>query len=495
MRKFSIGLIFLLLFFSCVPAGQKKVLNQEKVQDKKIEFNEAKKRYKDADEYAKKLRNNPDIYFGEGVANIGSDIGLCKEKARKSALKYLAEHIEVKVESDVKVIINKNFQKSSSDYNSEIEKRFNEKLKIYTSQVLTDIHESKLFPDYPRKGDATYFVYIYKKDYEEKVKKDLNQKKNYIISNIKNGDENFNKGNYVLAIKDYVNAEKMKKSFFSNIPVYEDINSTGNKIELSHLVKNKITDFFSKIELSLLNNDFQYSPKGKLSKNPEIYAQYIDKNNEKHIVKGLPLTIEVIKGKLQSRPFVTGLYGEAELNIINLDPSFRETLLKVAVDREKITGEKPDEVLNNSSIKIKLVRKKTIAVAAVFFNNGKKYLPKNIKDHIQSFALERGFGVVDISYEESLKNDFPNLNADFLLVVKINSSKGKSAGNYANMFISNCSASISLYSLPSKNLAARENTGLKKGFGVSSDSAGWDGFGKNRAEIISKSDSVIGAIK
>lgn len=498
MKKLSLFLMAVsLVFASCVTSGKKEISEEEKIRQKKIARAEniTKANYKKADEYATNIRNNPDIYWGEGMAIIGTDLGKCKELARQTAIKNLSGQIKTRVKSDVEVLVNKKSALMGSSYTNDVKRSFNEKLKTYTSQVLTDIHESRLFIDYPKKDTATYYVYINKKDYEQKVKKDLNQKKNFITSNIKNGDNNFKSGNYMASMKDYINAKEMKNSFFSSLPVYEDIYRTGEKQEVSGYIKNRINSFLSSIELSLLNKDFTYSAQGRLDKSLEVYAQFTDSSGEKKPVKGLPLKFEVIKGSMNVKLPVTGSYGETELSVVKIDPSFKEIIAQISVDIDKITEGSEEVAAGNSTLKLKLSRQNSVAVAAVFLNNGKKYLPQNVKDHVKSTILNKKFSIIDIPYKDSLKDDLSYLNADYLVVIKVLSSGGGVVGNFSNMYASNCSAVISLYSLPDKNLIAQKNTGAKKGFGVSIESAGWDGFGKNRQNIIKKSDYIIESIQ
>lgn len=489
-------IVFALVFSSCVTGGEKELTQEAKREQEIIEKEriEAKKNHNKAEKYLSRKRNNPDIYWGEGIANIDGDLGLCKIKARKRAINNLAEQIEVKVKSDVEMVVNKNAVIKDSDYSEDVKKSFEQKLQTYTSQVLTNLNESEIFHDYPAKGSATYFVYINKADYEKKVKKDLKQKKDLVTANLKNGDLNFKKENYVSAIKDYTTAKQMKSAFFSDLPVYEDIDKNGIKEDVSILLKNRVSSFFSNLELTLLNKDFTYTAEGIPEKIPEIYAQYKDENNNKHPVKGLDLKIETIKGKAEVKSPVTGSYGETELSISKIDPSYKKTVLKVSVDKEKLT-KSSNEIYTSPELKIDFERKKSVAVAAVFFNNGKTYLPKNIKNHIKSSVLDRKFSVIDLSYKDSQNQDLSYLNADFLIVVKISSAGGGSVGNYSNMNASNCSASVSLYSLPLKNLISQKNISAKKGFGVDQQSAGWDGFGKNRSNIINKADEIIKRIQ
>ncbi len=452
--------------------------------------------YHEAENYLDAKRADNTIYWGDGMADISMDLWKGKIDARKRAMNALSEQIKIKVSSDVEMVISKNSVSNGGAYSEEVKKSITQKLETYTNQVLTNLKESKLFIDYPQKGTATYVVYISKKEYEAKVKNDLNQKKQLITDTIKSGDKEFVNGNFIAGVNLYARAKQLKQSFFGLIPIYYDIDGDGKAEELTICINDRIRNFFTNIKLTLLNASFLYDSEGLLETLPRVYARYTDLNGEKHHVAGLSLKAVFVKGGGRIAPIITGDYGEVEIPFTRINPRSREVTIRLVVNTAKINGIKKIAAGGGTSLIIKMKRKKTIALAVNFLNNRKNIIPGNIKEKIASILLEKKYSVIHKPFkrESEIKNT-KNVNADYIFFVSAKTTGSGAVGQYANMFTSHCGANIKVYKMPLKNQAFSGNIRKAQGFGVSLESAGWDAFGKITDKIIKNAEEIIEGIK
>lgn len=452
--------------------------------------------YKKANAYLSEKRSDNTIYWGEGMANIGEDLGKEKIEARKRAISALADQIKIQVTSDVEMTINKSSVVNGTTYSEEVKKSISSKLETYTNQVLTNLKESGLFIDYPKAGTGTYLVYVSRKDYDGKVKNDLRKKKQLISDTIRSGDREFVSGNQVNGIRQYLKAKEMLYSFFGNIPIYDDIDEDGKPENLAISISERIRGFFSNLELSLMNSGFQYDSEGIPESLPRIYAQYRDPAGQKKHVAGLPLSVVFVKGQGQVAPVVTGNYGEAEVSFIRLNSKFRSIYIKVDIDKGKIPGLSQFPHTDTAILKIKLNRKKAVALAIHFSNNKKSTPPRNLKENITTALLDKNYSVLNVPFKsEADVKKSTGVNADYIFLVKILSNGGGTVGQYSSMYTSYCGAALKLYKMPLKTLSFSDSVKQTQGFGVSLDSAGWDGFGKINSTILKKAEKMIGRIE
>lgn len=452
--------------------------------------------YQEAEQYLAEKRSDSSVYWGDGISDISKDIGKGKIEARLRAMNALAEQIKIKVSSDFKMIISQNSMTDKKGYSADVKKSITQKLETYTNQVLTNLKESKLFIDYPKEGSATYVVYISRKEYEDKVRNDLNRKKQLITDTIKSGDKEFAAGNYVAGINLYVQAKQLKQSFFGLIPIYYDIDGDGQADELTICINERIRGFFNNTKLSLLNDSFQYDSEGIPETLPRVYVQYTDSAGEKHHVSGLTLKPSFVKGGGRISRIITGDYGEVEVPVSRINPKSREVLLRLKVDIAKIKGVKEIAAGCSHSLVIKMKRKKTIALAISFINHKKNVVPGNIKEKIASLMLDKKYSVIHTPFkrESEIKNS-QNVNADYIFFVSAKTTGEGAVGQYANMFTSHCGANIKVYKMPLKSQAFSGNIENAQGFGVSIESAGWDAFGKISESIVKKAEKIIEGIK
>jgi len=486
---------------ACMTAGKGMetkggVHKKAPLKETKTTKSEARSRYKAAEAYIEAKRADNSVYWGEGIANIEGDIGECKIEARKRAIGDLSGQIKTQVSSDFKRVIRTNATTSGGVLSEDVEKSIEAKLETYTSQVLTNLKESRLYIDYPEKGTGTYIVFISKKEYNEKVKKDMNQKKQLVTDTIRSGDRAFVNKQFLEGINQYIQARQMKQSFFGMIPVYQDIDGNGSQEEFIISIDERIRTFFSGLKLSLLNNGFQYDSQGAPETLPRVYVRFRDVSGTENPVSGLPLRTVFATGEGAVSTAVTGDYGEVELAVTRINPKHRETLIRVDIDRNKIMGLEAVSTGREQSLAVRLKRQKTIALSVSFSNYNKKSVPSKLKDSVTGILLDKKYSVVHLPVlsEQAIKNS-TDINADYVFLIRANTSGGGAVGQYANMFTANCGASLKVFKMPLKNLSLSESVKTVQGFGVSKENAGWDGFGKIRGKIEKKAKAMIERIK
>jgi len=245
-------------------------------------------------------KNDMSIYWGEGVANIGDDLGEAKSKANNRALENLTKTIEVRVQSDISRTISVIATQSGKKYSEVIEDIITQKTKIYTNQIIKDVKVTD-YLDYPKDGFVTYFVYTSKSKYDEKVKRDLETKKMMIRTAIIDGNKEFENRNYVTALNNWINANNYLDNFFGKLPVRDKLGNNEDTVEVHSYINGKINKFFGSIRLSQLfsshsneqNAKVFYDTQGKVNIQPSVFVQYENSNGEKFPISQFPLSAEI----------------------------------------------------------------------------------------------------------------------------------------------------------------------------------------------------------
>ncbi len=280
------------------------------------------------------------------------------------------------------------------------------------------------------------------------------------------------------------------------IPVWQDIDGDKRAEELTLAIDERIRQFIGGLQLSLLNDSFLYDSEGNPETLPRVYVRYTGATGTQSPVAGLPLKIVFVKGEGAVASGITGEYGEVEITVNRLNPKYRETVIRVGVNCEKISGLNEIATGREQSVEIKMMRKKTIALAASFANGKKLSIPGSLKAKVTTMLLDNKYSVIHLPFtsEAAIKKS-RNINADYILMIRAKTSGGGAVGQYANMFTAYCGASLKVYKMPLKSLAFSETIKKHQGFGVSLESAGWDGFGKIKSRIEQKAKNMIERIK
>ncbi|MEA3499911.1 MAG: hypothetical protein U9R41_02665 [Candidatus Marinimicrobia bacterium] len=504
-RKILKFFILILLIIILIGCGKETVKKEPKKSMAEIEKEKVRAGIKG---FIESKKNNPNVYWGEGVANIGNDLGEAKIQANNRALEDLTKTIEVNVQSDITRTLSGISMQTGKIYSEHIEDQITQKTKIYTDQIIKDVKE-KSYLDYPKDGFVTNFVYISKSKYKERVKKDLETKRTMIRTAIIGGNEEFENRNYMTALNNWLNAYQYIENFFGELPLLVDLNNDSIMVEVHSYIDGKINKFFGSIQLSRLtskqlnegNKKVFYNMQGKVNRQPSFYVQYENSNGEKFPISQFPLSAKIVEGEGKiTNNITTGNYGQAELRINYIEPKNKFSTIKVKIDIDEINGLNKFSLPLLSSLTINLEKEKSMALSVKFYNYDQTEKSPNLESKLKTLLMDNGYSVANILIKGFNVNDkdienAKKTNADYFLAINLSSGNTSKVGGYDNMYTANCSGIISLYNLETGQIVATENIPVKSGFGVSAQGAGWDAFGKRINLTVDKTRNVIGKIK
>lgn len=461
-----------------------------------------KVRYLESEEYFKSFKNNSEIYFGEGIAQIvNGDIGEAINKAKIKARDNLARNIKVRVKSSVEFILSSKMKTGSSNLTEDIDESINIQTETYTDQLLTEVNQSDYKIDYPTRNNVTIIFYISKSLYKSTVDKDIEGKKRLIRNHIHNGTKKFNGKHFVDAIKDWLLANEFLNAFFHGLPIQDDIDGTGLPKEVNAYINDKITSFFSGVNLKEVSGKLHYDVKGQLNVVPSIYVEYEDDYGKGFPIEDLPMKIDFIEGEGELRKkVISNQNGQAKLNIKNVNSEFKEAVVRINIDASAFPGIENFSNLSLAYLDIDMKKMKTVALAVSFINGGTYSSPDQLKNALQSELLSRGLQVVKtkITKRNVSENDIEvvnRTNADYLIYVYIQSSTASKVGGYDNMYLSNSSGSLFIYQLPQGNIISSRELSSAKGYGVNASGAGWNGYAKIKEQVFTGIKSMAEELK
>jgi hypothetical protein len=456
--------------------------------------------YQAANSYLEAMKARTDIYYGEGLNEIGGDIAQARDRARNQALEILSSQIEVAVRADIEVILTGENVKTGRKFTEEVRETVTSRTETYTNQVLTNIRGNRQLIDYPLPGYITYFVYIDKLEYEEKVRRDLEAKRNFIRDMIRTADQDYRGGAITHALQGYGNAFSRLYDFFSNLPVEMDINDTGITEEVSTLLTARIGRILRAIELRGSEDRYLYDASGKLSTNPLLSLAYRRETGEVLPVNGFPLSVIFIEGSGRLPPsLITGKYGQLELSLREVDPTNNRTTLVVELDTAAFPSLEKMELPHLPRVLLNLEKLKTIVLSFTFSNDGSLSVPRDLQNSLLSVALGRSLSVIERTIMEVTpsQRDIQNArltNADYLVHIYVETGEASTLGGYQNMFAANGNGMVYAYALPGGDIVFAKNISTTRGFGSTPAGAGWDALGLLREEMLSHYREALEAI-
>lgn len=499
IKLFGVSLIFALLvsmMISCSSA-QKKVEEPVQVQ-KTPEQIKNEMLWNEHNTFIGEKKDDPDIYWGEGIYSIGNDLGNAKIEAKKRALKDLSQKIEVQVTSELSNTLTEKDITSGKKYSTQVEEEFVSKIKTYTDQVITDV-QGKDFIDYPEDGELTYFAYIDKSKYKEEVEKDLSTKRLMIKSAIQRGNNEFSDHRFLTALSGWIQAKHDLIRFFGNLPLEIDLDD-GNIVEVNSYLESRLRAFLLNISISFIDDKFYYDAQGNVSGRPTVIAQYIDKTQSKYPLARFPLKVEFVKGSGETVSSIkTENYGQADIPINYVDPQNIFSTIEVMLDVKEIGGLDLFSIPNISTAVLNLKKTKTVALVVYFDVSGNLLVPHEVFNQVQSLFINNGFNVISLAEQVSVMDpnvfkEANNKNADYLYSVIVKTASVSQVGGYDNMYKASCGGSVSLFKLPQKNTAGSANIPTEEGFGVTRDGACWDALGNLKEIIYNKTTQIIESI-
>lgn len=442
-------------------------------------------------------RNDSNIYFGEGMAVIGTDIAAAREESKRNALEELSSQIKIVIESDIELIMTGGSTNTGGKVSDEVTQTINSRTATYTNQILSNVKGNKQYLDFPMPGYVTYFVYIDKAEYEEKVKHDLEIKQKSLKETILNGDKAMDNSSLTNALQQWLNAQSMQHSFFGNMPVEGDLNGDGITEEFSAAISERINRILGNLIITTNNETYTYDSSGRVNASPSVYLKYRDENLNEIPAALFPLKVSFTEGYGRlPRNLQTDTYGQLTLNIENVDSSKKVTRFVVEIDKKAFQGLESNSLPILPSVEIQLEKLRTVAVSFAFSNGGRISSPQDMKVSLSSLVLGNELAVLDtsVSKRTPTNSDFQKVtktNADYLLLIYTAAGTAETAGGYSNMYNTNVSGIVSLYSLPFGEMIFSETIPVQKGFGSSADGAGWDGYGQMRQDILRLAGSAV----
>jgi len=492
MKKGSSCLvIFIVLMCNVAAHAQFKAVTVTRDSAQRIQYLKNKARIQ-------RIINDTSIYFGRGVAKIkNGDIIIAYNKAKKMAQNDLSQSIEIHVKSTVMSIVrDKKINKkeiSSSEFKE-----------VYHISTNTHINNPKRyrFKNYPAPGDITYVFTTSITDYKRRLKSIYNKRKSLVTTNLKSGNEAFERSNYMTALNDWSNAKKYSSHYFRNLLQYDCDNNKSIENVNSYL-EDKVDNFFSNLSLTFLNTDITYNADGTLNgEKPMVVVHFYVNRHDSLPVKNIPLRIGFIQGNGRlNGSLTTGRYGQVEIPVSSVDASNKTTILSIEIDTSRIAGINEFSNFNLPKARLALNKIKTIAIAITPFKGKSGKIQKDLSSELISKIEDNGFQqqMASVPGNQVTRTDLYNIsskNADYLIFVKINAKSSNDIGGIKNLWISHESGYISLYKLPGgNNEIKRENLSTVKGFGVSSNLSEWDAYYKLKKVITKDLNILISNLK
>ncbi len=491
--KTAIILMLIFNFFSVATAQEKALNNNQQSQDSL--------KYLKTKQFLDSRRTDTAVYYGEGTALIENDIGEAFITAKNRALDNLASKIKVIVRSTVEQIVTSKTIRNDGGYSEVIEESFENKTNTYTNQVLTDVSESENFIDYPEIGNVTKAVYFNKDVYNDRVSKDLEAKKNSIRTSINNGNNEFDINHHLQAVNNWLIADEKRYDFFNILPLQDNLGENDDLQNVATYINGKITYFFIGLSLEdITGKTSRYDAKGRLNKPVMIFAKYKDENEQEQPVLRLPLKVDFLQGEGNIlNGITTGDYGEATLHISYINPGNRNTIIRITVDTNRISGLNKFQNLLLPAVDVSLKKTSTVALSVSFNNNGRYLSTEELENTIQSKLLKQGLAVeiVSISSADVSYSDIQRLNqrnADYLFYVYIKTISSSTVG-YDNLYGAKCTGTVFVYELPKGDLIDSRQLQTFKGYGSSSEGAGWGGYNKLKKSIIDTTQIMLEKIR
>jgi len=506
MKRVVVLMILLIItVISSIFASENEKYTPEK---EKTKTDSSEKKKTETDSYAVRIKTiemeinqmleDKSFYYGIGTADIGEEYSKALQVAKENALQELSRAICTEVSTDMKQTLSNTSTLSEKKYSEQEIEIIEQKSRIYTDVVLSNIQDGKMYDDYPRKGVITYIVKKSVREYDEQIKTEFKNNKQMISEIIKTGRNEFHAGKFLNAIHNWTLAKETIQNIFGELPLFHDINGDGFDEEMTAYLNENVIDFFTNIEISLADNmKIFYDAQGNITKNPILIARYTDKSGTQLPIASLPLKISVIEGKASfPREIETGNYGQIELLIKKIDASYTSSVLKIEIDLDRINKTALFSLPVLSSLAVPIQKLKTIAVSLTFSNNGNISSPPNLLSSLKSSILAKGFSVTEVFFPKEKMtsqeiDDVKRSNADYFLNIYIATSNAQTVGGYQNMFNADCTGSISLYQLPLGEIVATEPLTLEKGFGSSASSAGSNAYGKVESSTKNKVEKIL----
>jgi hypothetical protein len=224
-------------------------------------------------------------YYGEATVEIKNYVNA--DEAENSATAKAKTALTSMIQSRITVDFEENL-KSSKD---EVEKKLEGKTKIYANALLHGV-APVAYRDYPKKGRIYAIAVISKTKYQADVESDIRERKESVLTPLREGIKALNQGNIVVAINNFVASNEKLQDDFGGTNLNEDVDGDGTMEEVGSYLSARLTEIMSRIEIRTGDERIAFDNKGNLNKRPTIEVRYIKSDKEHIPVNGMPLIIE-----------------------------------------------------------------------------------------------------------------------------------------------------------------------------------------------------------
>ncbi|MFQ3675243.1 MAG: hypothetical protein SNJ64_01705, partial [Endomicrobiia bacterium] len=138
----------------------------------------------------------------------------------------------------------------------------------YLNLLLGDI-KTKTYLDYPKSNNVTVLVYIEKSNYNSKVSKSITDRKNVVLTLIKEALFAEEQKNISLSLMQYIESRKQLEKLFPNISITEQLPPSSKTVELRSFVNSRIRDIISNLQIRVGEGKYYFNSRGEVIRRPQ----------------------------------------------------------------------------------------------------------------------------------------------------------------------------------------------------------------------------------
>lgn len=411
MKKAIFLLTLVFLVSSC--AWLRKEVKKEKEVSPKQEIKKLKDKYK---------------YVEEGGARIKrGDLPTALKKAKEDARGELAKSIRVKVEQ---IIVDELGSVAKKDYS-----KFVSRTKFYTDVVLGKPDYTDWFERYPDKHSVTFVMCASEKTVKKWVAEDIETKLKPILTHLNSALKSCTRKEFGPAVTNLLKARDEAEDKFAGMSIGLKIKGEqafpfsdkmeGQPVEVISFISSKITELIGGIRLIPLDENIVYTAGGIINRNPRIQVVFEEEStDERTPLANLPLRARFATGSGEQQEELTSRWnGLVVLDISYVDPSFRNTIIEVAIDGKKL-GIREEDLVTLPVLSVRVPKMQTAVISVIFINGDGTIAIPEFVSNLRNLLASNGYSVIDYSVSgtvtpQDMRRARDELNADYLLSVNL----------------------------------------------------------------------------
>jgi hypothetical protein len=336
----------------------------------------------------REIFEQPDKICGTGLSQLKEfkTKWEAEEAARERARAELARVLKVEIVNTTSDTLGATVE--------DVEKKFQSKTETYT-QTLLENHRISVFYNTPEKGDITAVACIERDEYDKKVRRDLENKKSYVITPFHEGLNALKMCDLSEAFKRFIESKNKLSEFFNGLPLIEEINE--KKRDVGGILSARISQILNAVKIKIPDEKFVFSINGEPFKRPSVRVIYLC-NREESPMKGISLRADFIKGDgiFSSDEVFTDTNGWAEIPLewIDTEKSDFEASIKIMFNPERY----PVEGL--PSARINIYKEVVMGYSVNYFLDGKRIPSSSITNKIKEIMRENNFKSEEFSIDD-----------------------------------------------------------------------------------------------